>query len=102
MRLNIAKEVATLNRLTTLQLREKFAEVFGERTAANNRTWLVRRIAWRLQANAEGDISQRARQRAAELANDADLRVIPPKATQSIAEPEPTATRILRIRSDDR
>jgi hypothetical protein len=44
MKLNIAKEVAALNRLTTMQLREKFAEVFGERTAANNRTWLVRRI----------------------------------------------------------
>src|SRR5262249_10941538 len=36
-------------------------------------------IAWRLQAIAEGDLSERARQRAAALANDADLRLSPPK-----------------------
>ena len=34
---------------------------------------------WRLQALAEGDLSERARRRAAELANDADLRLAPPK-----------------------
>jgi hypothetical protein len=60
-------------------LREKYAAVFGEATTTGNRTWLVRRIAWRLQALAEGDLSELARQRAAELARDADLRVIPPR-----------------------
>jgi hypothetical protein len=39
----------------------------------------MKRIAWRLQAQAEGDLSDRARQRAAELANDADLGHCPPK-----------------------
>jgi hypothetical protein len=39
--------------------------------------WLVKRIAWRMQALAEGDLSERARRRAAELANDADLRLSP-------------------------
>jgi len=76
--LNIAKEVAALERMTGKQLRDKFAEVFGETTNANNRVWLVKRIAWRLQAMAEGGLSERAKARAAELARDADLRVIPP------------------------
>ena len=76
--LNIAKEVAALERMTAKQLRDKFAEVFGETTNANNRVWLLKRIAWRLQAQAEGDLSERARGRAAELARDADLRVMPP------------------------
>jgi hypothetical protein len=40
---------------------------------------LIRKIAWRMQALAEGDLSERARQRAAELARDADVRVRPPK-----------------------
>jgi hypothetical protein len=40
---------------------------------------LYRRVAWRLQANAEGDLSERARRRALEIANDADLRVRVPK-----------------------
>jgi hypothetical protein len=41
--------------------------------------FLVRRIAWRLQANAEGDLSERARHRAVEIADDRDLRLRAPK-----------------------
>ena len=41
---------------------------------------LIRKIAWRMQALAEGDLSERARRRAEELANDADVRVMPPKS----------------------
>ena len=37
--------------------------------------YLIRRIAWRLQANAEGDLSERGRARAAELALDSEVRV---------------------------
>jgi hypothetical protein len=73
------QKIAALSRLTTGQLRDKYAEVFGELTYACHRTWLVKRIAWRLQALAEGDLSERARQRAAELANDADLRLSAPR-----------------------
>src|SRR6516164_8692639 len=86
--LNIVNEVATLQRLTIGQLRQRFAELFGEATLASNRTWLVKRIAWRLQALAEGDLSQRAKRRAAELARDADLRLNPPSRK---ATPKPTA-----------
>jgi hypothetical protein len=66
--LNIVNEVATLQRLSVGQLRQRFAELFGETTKASNRTWLIKRIVWRLQALAEGDLSERARRRAAELA----------------------------------
>ena len=75
---NVARELVALQRLTVPQLRVRYAEVFAETTNANNRTWLVKKIAWRLQALAEGGLSERARQRAAELANDADLRANPP------------------------
>jgi hypothetical protein len=78
--LNIVNEVATLQRLSVGQLRQHFAELFGETTKASNRTWLVKRILWRLQALAEGDLSERARRRAAELARDADLRLNPPQS----------------------
>ena len=78
MKLNVGKEVAALGRMTTKQLRDRYAEVFGEVTAGNNKAWLVRRITWRLQANAEGDLSERAKARATELARDADLRLSPP------------------------
>jgi Protein of unknown function (DUF2924) len=91
VQLNIVNEVATLQRLTVGQLRQRFAELFGEATPASNRTWLVKRIAWRLQALAEGDLSERARRRAQELARDADLRLNPPRspAETTTAPPEP-------------
>jgi hypothetical protein len=80
MSLNFANEVATLRRLSTRELRARYTEVFGEEArTSNNRVWLVRRIAWRLQTLAEGDLSERARQRAVELANDADLRLSAPR-----------------------
>jgi hypothetical protein len=56
--------------------------VFGEETRAGNKTWLVKRIIWRLQALAEGDLSERARRRAAELVQDADLRLFPPRVAK--------------------
>ena len=86
MQLNVAKVVAALKRLTTRELRARYADAFGETTTANNKAWLVKRIAWRLQAQAEGGLSERARRRADELANDADLRLSPPreKATTEV------------------
>ncbi len=80
MNLNVGKEVAALQRMTVRELGTRYAEVFGEATRAGNKAWLLKRIAWRLQSQAEGDLSERARQRAAELANDADVRLSPPKA----------------------
>src|SRR6476660_8346262 len=80
MPVNVRLEVHALERLTIADLRGRFAELFGEPTRATNRIWLIRRLAWRLQALAEGDLSERARRRAAELANDADLRLLPPRA----------------------
>jgi len=101
MQLNVAKEVAALRRLTTKQLRNRYGELFGEPTLAKNRAWLTKRIAWRLQAQAEGDLSERARQRAAELANEADLRLSPPKDS-AVAGADQTCTRTLRDQADHR
>jgi hypothetical protein len=103
MNLNVDKEVAALQRMTVGELREKFADVFGEPTNARHKQWLVKRIAWRMQALIEGDISERARQRAAELANDADLRTSAPKAAKPTeATPERTKLATLAVAIDDR
>ncbi len=72
--LSIAQQLAALPRLTVKQLQHRYAEVFGDATVARNKTWLVRRIAWRIQANAEGGLSDRALARAKELAAGAELR----------------------------
>jgi hypothetical protein len=82
MQVNVAREVATLAVMKVNDLRAKYAQVFREETRVGNKAWLVKRIIWRLQALAEGDLSERARRRAAELAQDADLRLSPPRQKQ--------------------
>jgi hypothetical protein len=84
-------EIAALHRLTVRQLRARYGEVYGEGTPAGNRAWLIKRIAYRLQVLAEGDLSERARRRAAALANDADLRLNPPRAEAAVPQPEAPA-----------
>ena len=65
--------------MTVGQLKDRYREVFGEDTRSNHKQFLFRRIAWRVQANAEGGLSERARRRALEIADDADLRIRAPK-----------------------
>jgi hypothetical protein len=74
MSLNVGKELAALRRMTVGDLRARYAELFGETTNSRHKDWLVKRLIWRVQSLAEGDLSERARRRAIELANDADLR----------------------------
>lgn len=97
MSLNIDKEVATMEGMTVNELREKFAAVFGEATNGRNKRWLIRRIAWRLQANEFGGLSQGAKDRAAELVNVADVRVTPPKDSK-LERPAPNATKTKRLK----
>jgi hypothetical protein len=73
------KEIDELSRMTVGQLRKKYLEAFGEESRSNHKQFLFRRIAWRIQAVAEGGLSERARRRGLEIANDADLRIRAPK-----------------------
>src|SRR5262249_36783507 len=101
--MSIHHEIAALHRLTFKQLRARYAEVYGEGTSASNRAWLIKRIAYRLQVLAEGDLSERARRRATELANDADLRLYPPKDAAVVAPAaDRTETAVLPFKPDDR
>lgn len=86
--LNVAKELALLERMSVDRLRAKYVEVFSESTNSRHKQWLVKRIIWRMQANAEGGLSERARLRAMELANDADLRVTAPRESKLTADAE--------------
>jgi hypothetical protein len=72
-------EMEKLRRASLRALREKYGEVFQEETRSRHREHLFRRIAWRLQALAEGDLTERARQRAHQIARDADLRTVAPR-----------------------
>jgi hypothetical protein len=74
----VLMKIESLRRASLAGLREKFREVFQEETNSRHREHLFRRIAWRLQALAEGDLTERAITRANEIAQDADLRKVAP------------------------
>ena len=79
MALNIGKEITALKRMTVPELRRKYGHVFGEDTTSRHKEFLIRRIVWRLQVNQEGGLSERARQRARELATESDVRLTAPR-----------------------
>lgn len=102
---SIPKQIAALERMTVGQLQRRYTEAFGEAARSGKEQSLFRRIAWRIQALAEGDLATRAIERsrvlARELARDADLRLRPPPA------PPPTlragaATTHLAVQRDER
>jgi len=74
----IREEIEGLRSLTTAELKNKYREFFGEASRSNHKQFLFRRVAWRIQANAWGGLSERARRRALEIADDADLRIRAP------------------------
>src|SRR5262249_58444133 len=76
------------------------AEVCGEPTPAHNKIALVKRLAWRLQAKAEGDLSERARRRAADLAAETDVRLSAPPTDADTTQNKQPVT--LRLPADDR
>lgn len=92
MKKNVAADVARLEKMSVNQLAQRFQEVFGEQCRSRHKRYLIRRIAWRLQANAEGGLTERARQRADELANDAEIRVTPPREKKTKSDATPPAT----------
>jgi hypothetical protein len=72
-------DIERLRSLRIPELRACYREAFGEDARTAHKPHLVRQIAWRLQVQAQGDLSERARRRALEIANDADLKTqVPP------------------------
>lgn len=71
----IAREVALLSDLTVNQLQEKWVAVWGEKCRSRNKDFLRKRIAWKIQANAYGGLSQRALERARDLADETLLKI---------------------------
>lgn len=80
---DLALEINALESMKPKQLREKYHEVWGEPTRSGNKRFMIKRIAWKLQANAEGDLPERVRQKALAIARDSDLRTTAPRPRNS-------------------
>lgn len=71
---DMAAQIAALERMTTGELAARYAEVFGEPTRSRNKSYLKKKVAYRIQEIAEGGLSARAKARIEELAADAPIR----------------------------
>src|SRR5665213_2564131 len=71
---SLADEIDLVRTMKASTLRSKYREVFGQESRSSNRQFLFRRIASRLQAIAESGLSERARLRALEIADEAARR----------------------------
>ena len=67
----VTKEIAEM---PLGQLKKKYLEVFGEATKSNNKKYLFKQVAHRLQEKKNGGLSERAKKKAEELAKDAPIR----------------------------
>ena len=86
MGLNIDKEVAQMQRMTVGELKQKFAEVCREEPRSRNKQWMIKRLAWKLQAREYGGLSEAALRRAKEIADMcdlSDLRLTAPRESKS-------------------
>jgi hypothetical protein len=88
----VATELARLDHMSTGDLAALYAELHGQACRTRHKAYLVRKIAWRIQAIAEGGLSERALKRAAELANDAEVRVMAPKTLLCPPQVGPSVT----------
>src|SRR4029079_17018720 len=86
-----------IGKMGVTELRQEYARQFGDETLVGNKAWLQKRIAWRIQERHEGGLSERARKRAEELADDAFLRMSPPKERKAPAPTVPLPPRDPRL-----
>lgn len=93
MNARVTAEIARLPDMKVADLQKRYEQVFREECRSRNKQYLVRRIAWRLQANDEGGLSTEAIMKAGELAVDAESRVTAPRehANTQTVEPKPAA-----------
>ena len=83
----VVAAIEQLRTLNVIALQKKYQQIFGDASKSSNKQYLFRRIAWRLQANAEGGLSERACHRAVQIADEADLRTHAPKGFLSAQVP---------------
>ena len=67
MALSIAAQIKGLQGMTLAELRQKWKEVFGEEPRSKHKTFLWRRLAWEIQRQKFGGLSNEATDRIEEL-----------------------------------
>ena len=74
MKKTIRERIEALAAMNVRALREEHRKLFGKEPASSHRQFLFRKIAWRLQADAEGSQPDKIRELARAIARDTPLR----------------------------
>ena len=69
----ISEEIAELRAMNVAELVERYAQVFGKLPRCKQPTWLWRKIAWKIQEQRFGGLSETAKARLEELIAEIDL-----------------------------
>jgi Protein of unknown function (DUF2924) len=93
---SVYRELGRLPGMEATELRRRYREVFGENARITQKQQLIRRIGWKLQALAQGDISEGARRRALQIAQDSEVGIRLPSALVPIG-PEKTRSKDTRL-----
>ncbi|MFH1844881.1 MAG: DUF2924 domain-containing protein [bacterium] len=84
---SIAVQIQELRSMTLAELREKHLELYGTETRSHHKDQLFKRLAWRIQELKYGGLSDRAKRRAEEIADDLDARFLPPREPRVTTPP---------------
>jgi hypothetical protein len=87
----VYRKIARLPTLDAKVLRQRYREVFGEEPRTTQRQQLIRRIGWKLQALSQGDISEAARRRALQIAQDREQGIHLPSSMVPVTPRKPVA-----------
>lgn len=97
----LTRKLAALDRMTVANLKAEYERLTGEPTRTNNRDWLVKKVGYLMQAEAQGGLSERAQVRLSELGDRLPeawrMRVAGQPAAPTPAQVEPSAQRDPRL-----
>ena len=89
---DITATIAELEELSVAGLQAKWFEAFNEAARSRNRTHLIKKLAWRLQEQAEGGLSPEATARIAELVETTPTRQRGPRKAKTATTAAATET----------
>ncbi len=89
---DISATIAELEELSVAGLQAKWQDVFSEAARSRNRTHLIKKLAWRLQEQAEGGLSAEAMARIDELVETTPTRQRGPRKAKAAITTTDTET----------
>jgi hypothetical protein len=81
---NVPAQLAALDAMSVNELTQKYRELYGEPTRSRNKDYLRKRLAWRIQENAEGGLSERSVSKIIELGDQLPERWRMRQATSQV------------------